>query len=81
MVFLVPPIAGILLIMALASHTTVLFSIAVNLVGIFLYYFYHGSFSNTFCKYSRLEHIETTNEEEEGYDDARGEMLIVNPIS
>jgi hypothetical protein len=80
MIFFIAPISGILLIMALASHTTVLFSIAVNLVGILLYYFYHGSFSNTYCKYSRLQQIEATNEEEEGHD-AKGEVSMVNLIS
>lgn len=39
---LFPPIAGIFIIMVLASPTTLLFSLGINISGILIYYCYRG---------------------------------------
>jgi hypothetical protein len=53
--YLVTPVAGILLILSLASYTTMLFGLAVNAVGLVLYYCRQGSFGDYCCRSCRIE--------------------------
>jgi amino acid transporter len=54
-IFLLPPVLAIGVIMVVASPTTLLFSVGINISGMAIYYFYRGSpCSSTCCKYSKV---------------------------
>jgi hypothetical protein len=70
--------AGVFLIMCLASYTTIIFSLGINLLGAVMYYCYRGSFSDLCCKYSKLKNRTDFTEEVPGPDTE--EEQATNPI-
>jgi hypothetical protein len=55
---LLPPVAGILLVLALASYTTMLFGLVINTVGFLIYYCRQGSICDLCCKKDKYEVVD-----------------------
>ena len=55
-IFLAFPVLGIFIVLSMASYTTMVFSVGINLAGLLIYYFYRGtSFSlRGCCSYSKV---------------------------
>jgi amino acid permease len=66
--FFTPPIIATLLIMGLASFSTLVFSFGCNLVGILLYFWNRGYF-RTFSSYSPLQSVPSKDESEFALDE------------